>query len=63
VDEADLDTCLAPYPTRESRRPILAWARQLPIEGEPAGLVARIEAYGAWVAAAISAWAGRHRLS
>jgi haloalkane dehalogenase len=51
VDEADLDTYLAPYPTRESRRPILAWARQLPIDGEPAGLVARIEAYDAWLAA------------
>jgi haloalkane dehalogenase len=51
VDEADLDTYLAPYPTRESRRPILAWARQLPIDGEPADLVARVEAYDAWLAA------------
>ncbi|MCX4751365.1 haloalkane dehalogenase [Kitasatospora sp. NBC_01287] len=46
----DLDTYLAPYPTRDSRRPILAWARQLPLDGEPAELVARIEAYDAWLA-------------
>jgi haloalkane dehalogenase len=51
VDEAVLDGYLAPYPTRESRRPILAWARQIPIDGEPAELVARIEAYDAWLAA------------
>ena len=41
----------SPYPTRESRRPVLAWARQMPIDGEPAELVARIEAYDAWLAA------------
>ncbi|WP_019632981.1 haloalkane dehalogenase [Actinomadura atramentaria] len=50
VADADLDAYLAPYPTRESRRPILAWARQLPLGGEPAELVARIEAYDAWLA-------------
>jgi hypothetical protein len=33
------------------RRPLLAWARQMPLGGEPAGLVARIEAYDAWLAA------------
>ena len=40
----------APYPTRESRRPLLAWPRAMPIEGEPAEVVARIEAYDAWLA-------------
>ena len=50
VGDADLETYLAPYPTRDSRRPILAWARQLPLGGEPAELVARIEAYDAWLA-------------
>ena len=45
----DLDTYLAPYPTPESRRPILAWARQLPFGGEPAELVTRIEAYDDWL--------------
>jgi haloalkane dehalogenase len=50
VSEEDLEAYLAPYPTRDSRRPILAWARQLPLGGEPAELVARIEAYDAWLA-------------
>lgn len=50
VPDEDLEAYLAPYPTRDSRRPILAWARQLPLGGEPAELVARIEAYDAWLA-------------
>jgi haloalkane dehalogenase len=51
VPDADLEAYLAPYPTRESRRPLLAWARQMPIDGEPAELVERIEAFDAWLAA------------
>jgi haloalkane dehalogenase len=51
VSQQDLDVYLAPYPTRDSRRPLLAWARQMPLGGEPARLVARIEAYDAWLAA------------
>jgi haloalkane dehalogenase len=47
---ADLGPYLAPFPTRESRRPVLAWARQMPVAGEPAALVARIEAYDEWLA-------------
>jgi haloalkane dehalogenase len=50
VADADLQAYLAPYPTPESRRPILAWARQIPLGGEPAELVARIEAYDSWLA-------------
>ncbi len=50
VADEDLAVYLAPYPTPESRRPILAWARQMPLGGEPAELVARIEAYDAWLA-------------
>ncbi len=41
---------LAPFPTPRARRPVLAWAQQLPIGGEPAELITRIEAYGAWLA-------------
>ena len=40
----------APYPTPESRRPLLAWPRSIPIGGEPADVVARVEAYDAWLA-------------
>jgi haloalkane dehalogenase len=46
---ADLEPYLAPFPTPESRRPILAWARQLPLGGEPAELIPRIEAYDEWL--------------
>jgi haloalkane dehalogenase len=51
VSKDDLDAYLAPYPTPESRRPILAWMRQRPLDGEPAEVVARIEAFDAWLAA------------
>ncbi|MDT0278216.1 haloalkane dehalogenase [Blastococcus goldschmidtiae] len=40
----------APFAEREDRWPTLEWPRQLPIEGEPAGVVARVEQYGAWLA-------------
>ncbi|MET7997004.1 haloalkane dehalogenase [Amycolatopsis sp. NPDC005232] len=41
----------APYRTPgESRRPTLSWPRQLPIEGEPADVVAIVEEYGRWLA-------------
>ncbi len=33
----------------ESRRPTLTWPRQIPIEGEPADVVAIVEANGAWL--------------
>jgi haloalkane dehalogenase len=51
VSDQDLQAYLAPYPTPQSRRPLLAWARQMPLGGEPARLVTRIEAYDAWLAA------------
>jgi haloalkane dehalogenase len=54
VPDEDLQAYLAPYPTRESRRPLLEWAREMPVDGEPAQLVARIEAYDAWLAASTS---------
>jgi haloalkane dehalogenase len=34
----------------EGRRPTLTWPRQLPIEGEPAGMVEVVETYGKWMA-------------
>jgi haloalkane dehalogenase len=35
----------------EDRRPTLTWPRQIPIEGEPADVVAVVESYSAWLAA------------
>jgi haloalkane dehalogenase len=50
LSEADLETYGAPYPTRETRLPLLQWPRALPIEGEPPDVVARVEAYDRWLA-------------
>jgi haloalkane dehalogenase len=38
-----------PYPTLESRRPLLAWPRAFPIEGEPADVTERVEHYDEWL--------------
>jgi len=35
----------------EARRPTLSWPRQIPIEGEPADVVAIANAYAEWLAA------------
>jgi haloalkane dehalogenase len=51
VSDEDLAVYLAPYPDRESRRPLLAWARQIPVGGEPAGLINRIESNDEWLGA------------
>ena len=50
VTDEEMQARLAPFPTPESRRPVLAWARQMPLGGEPGELVARVEAYDAWLA-------------
>jgi len=34
----------------ETRRPVLTWPREIPIGGEPADVVAIVEAYAAWLA-------------
>jgi haloalkane dehalogenase len=41
----------APFQTREARLPTLVWPRQIPIDGEPADVVAVVEACGAWLSA------------
>ena len=51
LSAADRAVYEAPYPTPASRRPLLAWPRAMPIEGSPADVVARVEAYGAWLSA------------
>jgi haloalkane dehalogenase len=35
----------APYPDPRSRRPLLAWPRELPIAGEPADVIAMVDTY------------------
>jgi len=49
IAERDLDVYREAYPTAESRRPMLQWAREFPLDGEPADVVARMLAYGEWM--------------
>ncbi|MEO3818465.1 haloalkane dehalogenase [Plantactinospora sp. B24E8] len=46
----DLRVYLEPYPTPASRRPLLEWPRAMPLGGEPADVVTRVERYDAWLA-------------
>jgi haloalkane dehalogenase len=47
----DLEVYRAPYrEPGESRRPTLDWPRQIPIDGEPAEVVAIVQAYADWLA-------------
>jgi haloalkane dehalogenase len=50
LSAADRAVYEAPYATPASRRPLLAWPRAMPIEDSPADVVARVEAYGDWLA-------------
>ena len=45
-----MDAYRKPFLRREARLPTLVWPRELPIEGEPADVVAVVERYGAWLA-------------
>lgn len=47
----DHDVYRAPYPDPASRRPLLAWPREIPIDGEPADTHERVLAYGRWMTA------------
>ncbi|WP_433437592.1 haloalkane dehalogenase [Nonomuraea sp. CA-141351] len=49
LSEEEKQSYLAPYPTRESRRPLLEWARSFPLDGEPADVADRVDGYGKWL--------------
>jgi haloalkane dehalogenase len=51
LSEADLAAYRAPYPTEASRKPMLVWPREFPLDGEPADVVAIVADYGRWMAA------------
>ena len=51
LTEADLDVYRKPYPDAASRKPMLRWARSMPLGGEPADVVAKVERYDEWMAA------------
>ena len=51
LTEAEMAVYRRPYlEPGESRRPTLTWPRQIPIDGEPADVVAVVDAYGRWLA-------------
>lgn len=51
LTDEDLAVYRRPYPTRQSRVPLLQWPRSMPLDGEPADVVARVDAYDEWLAA------------
>jgi haloalkane dehalogenase len=51
LSDEDLRVYQEPYPTYDSRRPMLQWARSMPLDGEPADVVSRIAEYDRWLAA------------
>ncbi|MEQ3710101.1 MAG: haloalkane dehalogenase [Tateyamaria sp.] len=50
LTDDEMDTYRAPFEARNDRWPTLTWPRQIPIAGEPADVVARVQAYGDWMA-------------
>ena len=51
LTDAEMDAYRAPYlEPGESRRPTLTWPREIPLDGEPADVVAAVDAYSAWLA-------------
>ena len=52
LDEAEMEVYRRPFrEPGESRRPTLAWPREIPVGGEPADVVALAEEWAAWMAA------------
>ena len=50
VTEEEMDAYRRPFAEPgEGRRPMLTWARSLPVSGEPADVVATVEANAAWL--------------
>jgi haloalkane dehalogenase len=50
LSDEEMEHYRAPFRNAgEDRRPTLSWPRNIPIEGEPADVVATVEEYGAWL--------------
>ena len=51
LTDVEMEHYRAPFRNAgEDRRPTLSWPRNIPIEGEPADVVAVVEEYGKWLA-------------
>ncbi len=51
LSDEEMEAYRAPYRDRERRLPTLVWPRELPIEGEPADVVAIVEENARWLQA------------
>jgi len=51
LSDEEMEAYRAPYRDRERRIPTLTWPRELPIEGEPADVVAIVEQNAQWLTA------------
>jgi haloalkane dehalogenase len=49
LTEAEMAAYRAPFHSRDSRWPTLVWARELPIDGEPADVAAAVDQYATWL--------------
>jgi haloalkane dehalogenase len=54
IDDDERAAYFAPYAEPASRRPLLQWTREIPIENEPADVAAVFARYDAWLAASTS---------
>jgi haloalkane dehalogenase len=50
LQPAEMAEYRRPFRNREDRWPTLAWPREIPIDGEPADVVALVAAYAEWMA-------------
>lgn len=50
IGDEDLAVYRAPYPDAASRRPLLAWPREIPLDGSPTDVRDRFLAYDRWLA-------------
>jgi haloalkane dehalogenase len=48
--KSDHDVYRAPFPDPASRKPLLAWTREFPLDGEPADVVEVVRGYDRWMA-------------
>lgn len=51
LTEAEMDAYRAPFPDPASRKPVLVWPNQIPLDGEPADVAAVVGRYNAWLTA------------
>jgi haloalkane dehalogenase len=53
ISDADLDVYRAPFRDRASRRAMLQWPREIPLDGTPADVAERFTAFDAWLATSV----------